>query len=45
MVVMVKVKAVTLRIGVIVHRVKTCSCSQHSQSDVNDECFCTDNSC
>ena len=45
MVVMVNMKAVTPRIGVIVHQVKTWTCSQHSHCNVNGKCFCTDNSC
>ena len=32
-------------IGVIVHDVKTSTCSRHSHCNVNDKCFCTDNSC
>ena len=43
--VMVNVKAVTLTTGVIVHQVKIWTCSPHSQCNVNDKCFCTDNSC
>jgi len=44
-VVMVNVKAVTLRIGVIVCQVKTWTCSQHSHCNVNYVCFCADDSC
>jgi len=44
-VVMVNVKAVTLRIGVIVQEVKKWACSWNSHCNVNDKGFCTDNSC
>ena len=44
-VLMVNMKAVTPRIGVIVRQVKTWTCSWHSHCNVNDKCFCTDNSC
>ena len=27
------------------HQVKTWTCSWHSHCNVNDKCFCTDNSC
>ena len=45
LVVMVNVKAVTPRIGVIVHQMKTWTSSQHSYCNVIHKCFCTDNSC
>ena len=44
-VVTVNVKALTPQIEVIVHQVKTWICSWHSHFNVNDKCFCTDNSC